>query len=169
MPEQDMKLLERAKEQFIKYGVPAQMMNIEDIGEHMVLVIDLTGDEDFPEDCSISVCRFTGDSAGLQLMVSVYSGLDEKMTENIASLLPYMNSRLLTGNFGLIAEDGFLYIDQTFLIDGLSENIIDSSLIINFEFLTAAAMRCRELLEPLVSGRVSIAEMKVEELRIIQS
>ncbi len=168
MAEQKNISLEKIKEQFVSYGIPKELMETENAGGREILVIEMGGKENFPEDCNISICRFSEDSMALQLMVSVIGGLEKDLSEDISRLLPALNSGLRIGNFGLLAEEGFFYLDHAFLADGLSEEMVFDSLIICFELLISAAVGCRELLEPLISRKKSIEEIDPDDFRIIR-
>lgn len=121
-----------------------------------------------PEDISVNLEHFDGGSTAMQIMISVFYDLNEQAVPLIERLLTSLNSLLSVGNFCLMQQEGYLYLNSAFLIDGIDEGEAGFSLAAHMGILTATAARARELLLPVVRGEIGAEAIEYDDYRISQ-
>ncbi len=166
MTHNDSELFERIAGFFKNIDILAEKTEL-DGQEALVIPFD-TGSDDMPADCTITVIHPDEEYTVVQLLFSLFTDLDRKVSKDAVSLLPRMNLYLTLGSFGAIEDEGFLYLSYAFVTDGLKTDNILMSLGAAFSVLTLTADKGRELLLPLVEGKMTKEEMMSTELNIVQ-
>ncbi len=161
----DKELLKELEELLSEAGLEVTR---EDIAGNDVIVAEYDGENE-PEDCNVSVMHLTEDSTEISVMISVMSGLDEKQSDDIAALIPYLNRYLSVGSFGITKQDGYFWFGCSNVID---ENTERSKLLkvaaatVDIAYGTAAeAVR---IVLPVVNGETPVSELMNDDTSIIQ-
>ena len=166
MKAQDKELLDHIADYFERLNVDFEK---ETIGGLDSLVIHYTIEEEIlPEDCTITIHHPDANCTAIQLLFSMFSILDSEKTAEVSEFFDQMNSLLSLGYFGAVKDSGFVYFSYAFLTDKLTDENILSMLNALFGILTLTAAKGRELLLPLVLGKITKEELLNEDLSIVQ-
>ncbi len=161
----DKELLKEIEELFSETGVEVYT---EEFSGTQVVVAEYEEGET-PEDCNVSVMHLTEDSTEISVMISVLSGLDEKQSDDIAALIPYLNRYLSVGSFGIAKQDGYFWFGCSNVIDentGRSKLLRIIAGMVDIAYNTAA--EAAAMILPVVNGEAQVSELMNEDTSIVQ-
>ena len=161
--EWDIRLIKDLEELFADRGA-----SIEKISGRDVLVMEYE-EEEMPEDCNIFIEHVTEDSTEVCFMFTVASGLDEKTTEDISALLPFLNRFLSIGSFGIVRQDGFFYFNYSLTVsEQTKKDILMKIITVTLDIAAKTAEEAAVITAPVLNGEVPAAELLNEGISIIQ-
>ena len=147
-------------------GIPCEL---EDIAGKEAIVAEYAGENgELPEDCSITVENLTEDSTEINILVTVFSGLDEVPTVNVARVVGELNKFLQIGSFSVI-DDGALFLNYCFVVDEeMGVNNMLAAFLASLDAVSAAAIDAKQQLQPLIKGETTVEQLLEEGLYVEQ-
>lgn len=109
------------------------------------------------------------DMTYVHLLLPMFSGLDESITDSIISLIRYLNKFLSTSCFVASAKDGDVYFRYSFVIDEQMEKtalfMLTAEVIDICEETAAMGM---DIIVSLIEGKTPLSELLNDDTAIIQ-
>ena len=140
----------------------------DDIGGREAVVAEYSGDNDLPEDCTVTVEHLTEDTTEICLLITLMTGLDEGQVKDIKKVIGLINKQLRLGCF-TVTDHGALFFEYAFVIDDEQEtkNVL-ASFVASLDTVSLTAAEGKKLLLPLICSEIGTEDFSALDLYIEQ-